>query len=149
MVNENEKELSGDGLNAYAPDMYSGLMWDEGQQDQFFKTARIFTDPMTKVNETYTKSVIQSEKQLMDISIIFAKGQTSRLRLQQEAEETTKKDKSEIDYTPYSYAEIQVVEYLRLSPSVQGASRTDLKETMVGWVTPEVERGASKKRGRK
>ena len=83
----------------------------------------------------------------MDISIIFAKGQTSRLRLQQEELEAQgKKNKQEIDYTPYSYAEIQVLEYLRLSPSVQGRSRKDLKESLVGFVTPEIERGSGKKR---
>lgn len=148
MTTDNNQELnSSDGLNAFAPDNYSGLLWDNNEQDQFFKTARIFTDPMVKVDETYTKSVIANDKQLMDISIIFAKGQTSRLRLQQEELEAQgKKNKQEIDYTPYSYAEIQVLEYLRLSPSVQGRSRKDLKESLVGFVTPEIERGSGKKR---
>ncbi len=140
---------SGDGLNAFAPDQFSGMMWDnEGQGDQFFKTARLFVDPMTKVYETYSKSVISNEKQLMDISIIFAKGQTARLRLAQEQEAEKKRDKKEIDYTPYSYAEIQVLEYLRLSPSVQGRSRKELRDTMVGFVQPEINRGSGK-RGRK
>ena len=124
-------------------------MWDQNQGDQFFKTAKLFVDPMSKVWMTYSRSIISTDRQAMDMSIVFAKGQTARLRIAKENEDKYKKEKEEIDYQPYSYAEINLIEYLRLTPSVGGRGRTELRDTMVGFVQPEIERSSRGRKGRK
>ena len=82
----------------------------------------------------------------------MAKGRTTRLREQaQKKHQTNKKKGIEQELDEMSYAEIQATEFLLISPSSHmGIGRNQLKQTMVGYAEPKIERpnnsGGRKKR---
>ena len=140
-----------DGVNAFAPDGFSGMMWDQNGGEQFYKTAKEFIVPAETVADLKSKSII-NEEQHRDASIVMAKGRTNRLREQAQKKNNLNKKKGiEQELDEMSYAEVQVAEFLSLSPSShEGIGRKQLRSTMIGYAEPEIERpnnsGGRKKR---
>jgi hypothetical protein len=143
--------VSSEGVNAFAPDSFSGLSWDQNTGEQFYKTAKEFITPAESVADLKSKSII-NEEQHRDASIVMAKGRMYRLKENtQKKHQANKKKGIEQELDEMSYAEVQVLEFLSISPSShEGVGRKQLRSTMIGYAEPEIERpnnsGGRKKR---
>ena len=142
-----------DGVNAFAPDSFSGLAWDSQSGEQFYKTAKTFTDPSETIDELKSKSIL-TEEQHRDIALILAKGRTTRLREElQKKHKDNKKKGIDAEMNEYSYAEMQVLEFMMTSGSSHmGIGRKQLRDTMIGYAEPQIDRpnnnsGRKKRRG--